>query len=183
MHTCARYNPDTSALQFCLCLIAQGCYAKQAEQAGMCFCSAPVSGLLAQVCACKPPRVQLQRHMPAFSLLCTAPLRIRASAKLQCTGARVTCTGVQDTNLTPGALQHMPCVLHSNPEHGAAVQCQDHSGCGMLPGAKRTCLLSACFAPLSRACASADAPGALHMRFAFHTPVHSNPDTSALQFC
>ena len=43
---------------------------------------------------CKPPRVQLQRHMPAFSLFCTAPLRIRASTKLQCTGVRVACTGV-----------------------------------------------------------------------------------------
>ena len=69
---------------------------------------------------CKPPRVQLQRHMPAFSLFCTAPLRIRASAKLQCTGVRVTCIGVQDTNLHRCPAEAHACcqpVLHSNPEH------------------------------------------------------------------
>ena len=67
-------------------------------------------GCLHRCVECKPPRVQLQRHMPAFSLFCTAPLRIRASAKLQCTGVRVTCIGVQDTNLHRCLQKHMPAV-------------------------------------------------------------------------
>ena len=115
-------------------------------------------GHLHRCVECKPPRVQLQRHMPAFSLFCTAPLRIRASAKLQCTGVRVTCIGVQDANLHRCPAEAHACcqpVLHSNPEHWGINKTAVHWCQGCLhrcveckPSTGATAEAHACFQPV-----------------------------------
>ena len=120
----------------------------------------------------------------------------RACAKLQCTGVRVACTGVQDTNPSQVhcSFAHACCqpVLHSNPEQSGINKTAVHwcQGClhrcveckpprvqlqrhmPALPVLQST--------PECRACASAVAPVEVCIP---HTCASANPDTSALQFC
>ena len=175
MHRCVECKPPQVQLQRHMPAFSLFCTAPLRIRAStkLQCTGVRVANLHRCVCAtlnANPAQVQLQRHMQtltgatadahaAFSLFCTAPLRIRASTKLQCTGVRVTCIGVQDTNLHRCPAEAHACcqpVLHSNPEHWginktAVHWCQDHLHrcvCGMQTLTGATAEAHACFQPV-----------------------------------